>query len=330
MTVDCVVDTTLETLVVPSFTRVGYDVRGRIHDWAAVERGPLESANIVVTGATSGLGLATVEAFSDLGARVFMLGRDESKTSRVRDQLMSQNPARELEMLVADMGNLDEVAAACAQVEEQTDRLSVLVHNAGALSSERTMNAAGIESTVASQVLGPHLMTTRLVALLGNAGPGLVLTMASGGMYVAPLSVSNLQMDPNNYKGSMQYALAKRAQVTLTEMWAERVAAEQVMFHSLHPGWVDTPGVRHSLPLFATAIRPLLRTPDQGIDTLVWLAAADRNSDLGNGCFWFDRAPRPIHRLGRTRRSDTPERRGRLLDWVNDAAGTTSLWSDLG
>ena len=124
--------------------------------------------------------------------------------------------------------------------------------------------------------MGPFLLTARLLPRLrGTAGgpPGRVLTMSSGGMYAAPLCVDRLQMSPGDYRGSEQYARAKRAQVTLNEMWAERVDPAEVVFHSMHPGWSDTPGVAASLPTFGKIMGPLLRTPEQAADTLVWLAA---------------------------------------------------------
>ena len=93
--------------------------------------------------------------------------------------------------------------------------------------------------------------------------PGRVITMSSGGMYASPLRVSDLQMG-DDYKGTEQYARAKRAQVTLNEMWAARVPPREVVFHAMHPGWADTPGVQESLPTFRKVVGPLLRTPAAG------------------------------------------------------------------
>jgi NAD(P)-dependent dehydrogenase (short-subunit alcohol dehydrogenase family) len=144
--------------------------------------------------------------------------------------------------------------------------------------------------------------------------------MSSGGMYAAPLTVERLQM-ADDYRGAEQYARAKRAQVTLNEMWAERVPATTTVFHAMHPGWADTPGVRDSLPTFRRVVGPLLRSPEQGADTLVWLAADDSESLASTGRFWLDRRIRPIHKLPSTRRADTAERRQRLWDWCAETAG---------
>jgi NAD(P)-dependent dehydrogenase (short-subunit alcohol dehydrogenase family) len=255
---------------------------------------------------------------------VVLLGRDRSKTERVRDDLAARTGNLDLHVVVADMGDLAAVRAAAATVLAEHERLDVLVHNAGALSAERTTAPSGLELTVASQVIGPFLLTSLLLPRLREAGPGRVITMSSGGMYASPLRVSDLQMG-DDYKGSEQYARAKRAQVTLNEMWAQRVPAAEVVFHAMHPGWADTPGVRESLPTFRKIVGPLLRTPAQGVDTLVWLAADDGEPRTTSGHFWLDRHQRSIHKLPTTRKSDTPDRRRELWDWVSDLAlGQTS------
>jgi dehydrogenase/reductase SDR family member 12 len=127
-------------------------------------------------------------------------------------------------------------------------------------------------------------------------------------------------MSPEDYNGTEQYARAKRAQVTLNEMWAEKFGDRGIIFHALHPGWADTPGVDRRAPTFAKVMGPFLRTPEQGADTLVWLAADD-TALVSNGRFWLDRALRPIHKLPTTKRTDTAERREQLWNWVADTAG---------
>lgn len=129
-------------------------------------------------------------------------------------------------------------------------------------------------------------------------------------------------MNEADYKGTEQYARAKRAQVTLNEMWSERYGSRNIHFHALHPGWVDTPGVDESLPTFSKVLGPLLRTPEQGADTLVWLAADDA-AVASNGGFWHDRRTRSLHKLPATRKTDTLKRRQDLWSWVSDAAGQT-------
>ena len=115
-------------------------------------------------------------------------------------------------------------------------------------------------------------------------------------MYTQKLRVDDLQSERGEFDGPKVYARTKRAEVILTELWAEQLAGTGVVVHAMHPGWADTPGVRSSLPRFYKVTRPLLRTPAQGADTIVWLGAA-AEPGRSSGRFWHDRRPRPTHRL---------------------------------
>ncbi len=316
-----VVDSLIEAPIAPSFTRVGYQLRSRLEHWSQLASYDLTGRTIVVTGATSGIGRQAAEEFARLGAHVVISGRDVGKARRVQAEIAARTGSSALSMACADMAELDQVQAMADELLAAHRRIDVLVHNAGALTGHRSVNSVGIESTVASQVLGPFLLTSRLLGALPEGRPGRVITMSSGGMYAAGLTVDNLQMTAEDYRGSEQYARAKRAQVTLNEMWARRVDRDAVVFHALHPGWADTPGVEASLPQFRRLMKPLLRTPAEGADTLVWLAADDGEPVRTSGDFWLDRKRRRIHRLPSTRRSDTADRRHALWDWCIGQTG---------
>jgi dehydrogenase/reductase SDR family protein 12 len=316
-------DAALEAPVAPSFTKLGYEARKRLFHWSDLGRYDLSGRVMVVTGATSGLGRAAAEQLGSDGATVIVVGRDSVKAARVVDELRASTGNEQITSVVADMADRASVRSAASEILAVHSRLDVLIHNAGALTAERMTGPDGTEQTVASQVVGPFLLTGLLLERLAESAPARVITMSSGGMYTAGLTVSGLQMDEATYNGSKQYARAKRAQVTLNEMWAERFPDRSVVFHAVHPGWADTPGVVASLPTFHRLVGPLLRTPRQGADTMVWLAADDGEPLSTSGRFWLDRRVRSIHRLHSTGRSDTPGRRQELWDWVMSASGWT-------
>jgi NAD(P)-dependent dehydrogenase (short-subunit alcohol dehydrogenase family) len=314
------VDRVIEAPVVTSFTRIGYESRRRLDHWTPLDGHDLTGRVVVLTGATSGLGRAAAEHLARLGATLVITGRTAARNESTVAELVASTGNGSIVQIAADMGDLDQVRTLAGHVLDRHERVDVLIHNAGALTAERRVTSDGTEATVASQVIGPFLLTSLLLDRLAAAAPSRVLTMSSGGMYAARLTVSGLEMPAGGYNGTQQYALAKRAQVTLNEMWAERFGRLGIHFHALHPGWADTPGVDDSLPTFAKVMGPLLRTPAQGADTLVWLAADDEPL-TSNGGFWLDRRQRPIHKLPTTKRSDTPERRDRLWERVAAAAG---------
>ncbi len=315
------IDAALEGLIVPSFTRVGLGTRRHLFGWRSLDSYDLSDRVIAITGATSGLGRAAAAQIASDGATVIVLGRNRDKTERVAAEIRTETGNQGVSAIIAEMGDLDSVRRAADEILAAHDRLDVLIHNAGALTQRRAEASDGTEATIASQVVGPFLLTSLLLDRLHESAPARVITMSSGGMYSAGLTVDHLQMSARDYNGSKQYALAKRAQVTLNEMWAQRVDTSKVVFHAMHPGWADTPGVEESLPTFRKIVGPLLRDAAGGADTMVWLAADDGEPLASSGGFWLDRRGRPIHRLPGTRRSDTAARRSELWDWVSARAG---------
>ena len=166
----------------------------------------------------------------------------------------------------------------------------------------------GVELTFATNVLGPFLLTSLLQPALLEGSPSRVITVSSGGMYTERLNGQDPQLERCEFDGPRFYAHTKRAQVVLNGLWSREYPARSVAFHAMHPGWVDTPGLRSSLPRFRQVMRPLLRTAEQGADTIVWLAGVP---DLHprTGAFWHDRAPRPEHRLPSTQETEADRRR---------------------
>ena len=315
------VDALLEWTVGASFTRLGLLARRRLEAWPPFEGTPLAGKVVVMSGATSGLGLEAARTFARLGATLELIARNPTKAEATRAALVAETGNAAVRFLRADTGDLDAIRRVADELLARHQRVDVLIHNAGALEDLRRVSAQGVEETVASQVLGPFLLTGLLVPALTAAAPSRVLWVSSGGMYVEPLRVDRLELPEGHYDGVTAYARAKRAQVTLAVLWAQRLAADGVVVHALHPGWADTPGVQRSLPRFRRALRPFLRTADEGADTLVWLAVDGGAPLRSTGRFWLDRRERPLHRLASTRRSDTAEERARLWAWCEEKTG---------
>ena len=310
------ISSALDAAVIPGFSRVGFEIRSRLQNWDDVEEMRLQGRVIVVTGPTSGLGLATVQTLAKTGAQLVLVARNRDKCELVAQQIHEVNPSCLVDVVVAEMGDLDSVAEASRIIREKFPRTDVLVHNAGALLQERAVSQQGLEQTVASHVLGPFLMTSMLRDAL-RAANGRVVTVSSGGMYTASLPEINGDSCPevSPYNGSKQYALAKRLQVTLNELWAKEEPA--VQFVAMHPGWADTPGVQDSIPLFRMLTKPILRTPQQGADTIAWLSAVQPIPGT-SGSFWCDREIRSLHKTSSTRKSDTLSARQELWNWCTE------------
>ncbi len=314
------VDATLDRSLVLGYTRIGPALRR--HWWAAdAEPGSLLGKRVVVTGATSGIGEAMVDSFLDLGATVHVLGRNAEKVDRLVAALRTARPGAELVAEVCDVGDLDAVRAWTDDLTSRVDELHGLVHNAGVMLPERTESPQGHEMALAVHVLGPHLMTERLLPVLGAGGGGTVVIMSSGGMYSAGLrsAPDEIEYRDGEYDAVRGYARTKRMQVVLADAWSHRLRGGRVAVESCHPGWAATPGVTDSLPGFDKVMGPLLRDPASGGDTAVWLVAT-RPDSSGTHHFWHDRATRPTT-YPFQRRQD-PDDQQAFLDYVAGATGT--------
>ena len=294
-------DEALEVTVVGSFSSIGPALRSRTAGWTPPPS--LAGRTVLVTGATSGLGLAAARGVARLGARVVLTARGHDRAGRAVDEVLRAAPTAEVSYLLADMGEFDQVRGLAEEFLAGHDRLDVLIHNAGALTKDRRESGSGTELTVASQVAGPFLLTGLLLPALEAAAPSRVIQVSSGGMYTQRFDLGSLEMTGDAYDGTVAYARAKRAQLVLLHEWVRRTAGTGVSFHAMHPGWAATPGIQDSLPGFARVMGPLLRTADQGADTAVWLASAPAGIET-NGGFWLDRRPRWEHKVPWTRLSD--------------------------
>jgi NAD(P)-dependent dehydrogenase (short-subunit alcohol dehydrogenase family) len=305
-------DQALDRAVVPGYTRAGYLLRRRFV-WPGTPAGAplprLDGRTVLITGAGTGLGEAAAVALARRGAELVLLVRAPARAERARSAISAAAPGAAVELAECDLSDLDSVRAAAGALP---DRVDALIHNAGVLPARRELSAQGHEITLATHVLGPILLTELLRPALRG---GRVVFVSSGGMYSQSLAADDPEYTAEDYRGATAYARTKRMQVALTPLLARRWP--ELSVYATHPGWADTPGVASSLPGFHRLLGPVLRSPEQGADTAVWLAAAAPAPPKGG--FWHDRAERPEHYLPLTRYSD--DRLARLWRYVAHTVG---------
>jgi len=285
------------------FTRAGY--------WQARNRRPVASAlykdrTMVLTGGTSGIGRATASALYKRGAKLVVVGRNPDKLEDLRAELR-RSPGGSVEIERADLSLMAEVRDLAHRLKEQYPCIDVLINNAGALFNQRAETDEGLEMTLATDLLSPYLLTRLLLPALGTCNGSRVIQVASGGMYTQGIRVDDLQFRNAPYDGPTAYARAKRALVILAEIWARQMEPLGISVHAMHPGWVDTPGLARALPAFHQQLTPWLRTPAEGADTIVWLAASP-DAARASGHFWLDRKIRATHIFPGTRESGADRR----------------------
>ncbi|MFC5823485.1 SDR family NAD(P)-dependent oxidoreductase [Nonomuraea insulae] len=247
---------------------------------------------MVITGASDGIGRAAARALSRSGENVVVVGRSADKTEAL---------ARELEAdhHVADFARLEEVRALAAALLDRYPVIDVLVNNAGVIMGSRTMTADGHETTFQVNHLAPFLLTTLLSERLVASRATVIMTSSVLNLR-ARLDLDDLDLI-RNYAGIRAYANAKLANILHTREMQRRHGDAGVNAVSFHPGAVATnfsSGTDSMARLvYHTPLKRFMHTPEQGADTLIWLATSVPGADWVPGGHYEKRRTAPVHQL---------------------------------
>ena len=263
----------------------------------------LDGQHVVISGANSGLGLATSIALAEAGADLTLIIRNPANREGLLETLESATGRSDIAIEIADLSLMADVRAVSDRLLAKERPIDVLINNAGALFNDYGLTSEGLEQSFALLLASPTLLTQKLLPLLQNrSAPGRVINVVSGGMYTEKLVCERLIMTPPKYNGAQAYARAKRALTVLSELWAEQWREDGIVVNAMHPGWADTPGVASALPTFRSITRRILRTSEEGADTIIWLAKA-REAGSVTGKLFLDREPRTPYLLTKTKES---------------------------
>lgn len=252
----------------------------------------------VVTGASSGIGLETARALAAQGFRVFGIGRDAGRCAAAQAELGSG-----VEMLRGDLSLLAEADRLANEIAGKVDRVDVLVNNAGGMAREQEMTPEGFEANYVANFLAPFVLTARLLPLLRLAaadapeGSVRIVNTASDGSEMIPgINLGDLQ-NLGNWSPGAAYCSGKLANVLHARGLASRIAGDGIVAHSVHPGTVGSNFFAHTPDSVQAAYgdAPKL-SPEQGADTVIWLACAEEPGRSSGG-YWYERAPRKANPL---------------------------------
>lgn len=257
----------------------------------------LSNRAFMITGANSGIGKQTALEIAKRGGIVHLVCRNAASADEARNEIVEATSNQNVHVHILDMSNMKAIHQFADKFISDTGVLHVLINNAGCMINTRELTDEGNEKNFATNTLGTHILTTKLIPILKKSGNARVIIVSSGGMLTQKLNLDDLQFEKmSKFDGTMAYAQNKRQQVIMTEQYAKQFP--DIYFASMHPGWADTPAVRTSMPDFYNKMKDKLRTVEQGADTLVWLAVSKpsvENKKNGGGQFFQDREPVPKH-----------------------------------
>jgi retinol dehydrogenase 14 len=252
--------------------------------------GGMGGKTVLITGGTGGIGKATAVALAAMGANVVVVGRNPERGEAAVEEIRAQSHSESVGLMLADLCVQSEVRRLAEEFLERHDRLDVLANNAGLVQSKRTETPDGIETTLATNHLAPFLLTNLLLERLKQSAPSRVITVSSEAQRWGTVDFEDLQ-SRRNYRGFPVYGMTKLANIMFTYELAERLNSTGVTANCLHPGPVGTnfgQNNRGLMALFFRTFKPFMRSPEQGADTLIWLASSPELEGV-SGKYFSDR-----------------------------------------
>lgn len=247
----------------------------------------------VVTGASSGIGFEVLRGLARADFRLIAHGRSAERIRAAQASLAREFPRAEVEWVQADFSAMAQVRQAAAEIAGLTDRIDVLINNAGQLLDRKIVTPDGFEQTFAGNVLAPFLLTSLLQPLLARSDRAHVIhTSSAGHSYVDDMRWDDLQLE-QAFDASVAYLQSKLANLIFARECARRFSPLGIVSSAVHPGTVqsrftDTADEQTKAYFRAAAQTGELSTPEQGADTIIWLAC-NRGEALPSGGYFSER-----------------------------------------
>ncbi len=279
--------------------------------------GGIGGKTVLITGGTSGIGKAAAVALAAMGAKVVVVGRNPERGEAALEEIREQGHSDSVELILADLCVQSEVRRLAETFLARHDRLDVLANNAGLVQSRRTETPDGIETTLAINHLAPFLLTNFLLDRLKESAPSRVITVSSEAQRWGSMDFGDLQ-SRRKYRGFPVYGMTKLANIMFTYELAERLKGTDVTANCLHPGGVGTNFGKNNggpMALFFRAAKPFMRTPEQGADTLIWLASSPEVEGV-SGKYFSDREEIEAQEI-----ANDPEARRTLWEMSEELTG---------
>jgi retinol dehydrogenase-13 len=264
---------------------------------------PMTGKVCIVSGSTSGVGLAAVRRLARGGAHIVMLCRNHEKAEGVRRELQAQY-AVPVDIVLADFSNLESVRTAAGTLLAAYPRIHVLINSVGLLSTGRFLTPAGFELVFCVNHLGPFLLTYLLLDRMRQSAPARIIQVNSEGHRFGGLDLDDLDWKRRRYKGLKGYGASKVAQLLTVWEFADRLKGSGVTINAMHPGDVRTNIGNNNGPLYRWWLHNvtwhLLKDAAISGEALYYLAAAPELTEVSGRFFHLTIDEKPAaHALNR-------------------------------
>jgi NAD(P)-dependent dehydrogenase (short-subunit alcohol dehydrogenase family) len=244
---------------------------------------------VVITGATSGIGRVAAERLAALGARIVLVARDPARARATLARLAAGSPGASHSVHYADLSRLTDMRRVAAEIAAAEPRVDVLINNAGALFSRRSITEDGLERTFALNHMSYFVLTAALRHSLMTAAPARIINTASNAHRKGHLDFDDLQ-STRRYRASRAYGTSKLCNILFTRELARQLGGSGVTANSFSPGFVATRFGDESGGIARLALSALkfiaAKSPEAGAQTLVYLASSPEVAHISGEFFY--------------------------------------------
>ena len=237
---------------------------------------------ILITGANTGIGLATATEFMKDGHHVILACRNLEKAQHAQQGLAALGSGK-VEVIQLDLNSLDNVNQTANQLIENLDKIDVLINNAGMMTPNLEATTDGFEKQFGVNYLAHFLWTLKLLPLVQNAEKGRIIHLASMMHLLGSIQAKNFKADQiKHYNGVLSYGNSKLANLLFSNILAAKLKGSKVTSNALHPGGVDSE-IYRELPKYQyNALKLFLIQPSKPAQ-LIKKIAFDSSWDKRNG-----------------------------------------------
>lgn len=246
---------------------------------------------VIITGANKGIGKEAAKQIAKLGAKVYMACRSLDSANQAREEIVKETGNQNVFVKHLDLASVDSIKNFANEFKKAESKLDVLINNAGLWTKSKKISELGVEMTFSVNVLGHQLLTELLLDELKNAAPSRIINVASH--YAGGLDIDDINFERRKFNETLAYKQTKQANRMLTREWARRLEKDNISVYSLTPGFVPTTELfreQNAIGKFLLKVFALIegRTIEEGADTIIWLASAEK-VDGSNGGFFNQR-----------------------------------------
>jgi NAD(P)-dependent dehydrogenase (short-subunit alcohol dehydrogenase family) len=248
----------------------------------------MKNKTVIITGSNKGLGKEATKQIAKLGAKIYMACRSLDSANQAREEIVRETGNQNVFVMHLDLADMSSVKSFADEFKRRENKLDVLINNAGLWTKTKKLSDLGVEYTLTVNVLGHQLLTHLILDELKNAAPSRIITVASH--FAGGLDIDDINFNKRTYKETLAYKQTKQANRMLSRQWARRLDNYDISVYSMTPGFVPSTELFREQNIFGKFLLKVFsliegRTIEEGADTIVWLASADKISGSNGGFF---------------------------------------------